>query len=492
MTFIPSSFGMSTEGNTSGNSGMVSNRIMFVGGNNITLSQATNSLRSATLTISSPNMFKAGVSTGGNSVGTSGTVSNQLIFAGGDNITLSQSTAAGGNTITISGATAVGAYSAGISNIGNTSGTSGTVASQVVFAGGNNVTLSQSVNGASATITVSAAGGGGAVSNAIQSVSSATNSGTNTSRWAADDHVHAGVFAAGVSNLSNDSGNTAVLPGRLVLAGGNNITLSQSSSNNNNMTVTISGAAGGGGGTLSSYEPYPIHNTGTAILSANTNTSGSATFIPFNVIEPVAARHINLLVSMNMTTGGTSSFQQSRTMSWGIYTRDSGANSTRMSALTSNSLSYAMTYNNSSITVSQATTTNDTGYAYSTTASAGLNISSQYTGLKRMQLLILTTLVPRDYYLGLFDRASSSSFNSGVLQSYYGNAISISGIAPMGSLSSAYSTGTNLVEGVGGPWLRNAGVFTSAGQTNLPNSLAISAMTNNLSVLPYMSFATTA
>lgn len=360
MTYVPQSYGMSNIGNTSGDTGAVSNRLVFAGGNNITLSQATN--------------------------------------------------ASGSGTLTIIGGAGAGAFEAGISsNLGNTSGTTGTVGGQIVFAGGNNVTLSQSVNAGSATLTISAGAGGG-----------------------------------------------------------------------------------GGGGTLSSYEPYPIHNTGTAVLSANTNTSGSATFIPFNVIEPVAARHINMLVSMNLTTGGTSSYNQSRTMSWGIYTRDTGANSTRMSVLTSNSLSYAMSYSNSSITISQATTTNDTGYAYSTTASAGLNISSQYTGLKRMQLLILTTLTPDDYYLGIFDRASSSSYNSGIVYSYYGNAISITGIAPMGSLSSAYSTGTNLVGGEGGNWLRNAGVFTSAGQTNLPNSLAISAMTNNLSVLPYMSFATTA
>lgn len=49
----------------------------------------------------------------------------------------------------------------GMTNIGNTSGTSGVVSSQIVFAGGNNITLSQSVNGQSATLTISAAAGGG-------------------------------------------------------------------------------------------------------------------------------------------------------------------------------------------------------------------------------------------------------------------------------------------------------------------------------------------
>lgn len=48
--------------------------------------------------------FSAGMSTGGNTSGNTGVATNQIVFAGGNNITLSQSTAAGGNTITISGA----------------------------------------------------------------------------------------------------------------------------------------------------------------------------------------------------------------------------------------------------------------------------------------------------------------------------------------------------------------------------------------------------
>lgn len=51
----------------------------------------------------------------------------------------------------------------GMSTQGNTSGTTGLVSNQMVFVGGNNITLSQSVNGQSATLTISgaAAGGGG-------------------------------------------------------------------------------------------------------------------------------------------------------------------------------------------------------------------------------------------------------------------------------------------------------------------------------------------
>lgn len=80
------------------------------------------------------------------------------------------------------------------------------------------------------------------VSNAVASVGSATNSGTNTSRFAADDHVHAGVFSIGVSNVGNTSGDTRVDVGRFVFAGGNNITLSQGTAANALNTITISAA----------------------------------------------------------------------------------------------------------------------------------------------------------------------------------------------------------------------------------------------------------
>jgi len=52
--------------------------------------------------------------------------------------------------------------SAGMSTQGNTSGTTGLVAAQLVLVGGDNVTLSQSVNGQSATLTISAGAGGAA------------------------------------------------------------------------------------------------------------------------------------------------------------------------------------------------------------------------------------------------------------------------------------------------------------------------------------------
>jgi type IV pilus assembly protein PilB len=60
-----------------------------------------------TISIGAP-AFSAGMSNIGNTQGTTGTVSNQIIFAGGNNITLSQSTGAGGNILSIAAARQIG------------------------------------------------------------------------------------------------------------------------------------------------------------------------------------------------------------------------------------------------------------------------------------------------------------------------------------------------------------------------------------------------
>ena len=65
-----------------------------------------------------------------------------------------------GNTISIGAP----AFSAGASNLGNTAGNTMTVSNQIVFAGGNNITLSQTTGAGGATMSIiGGAGGGGGV-----------------------------------------------------------------------------------------------------------------------------------------------------------------------------------------------------------------------------------------------------------------------------------------------------------------------------------------
>jgi hypothetical protein len=171
--------GVSTGGNTSGNTGTTIGTFVLAGGNQITLSQSTAAGSLATVTISGRDaIFGAGVSTGGNTSGTTGTVTGTLVLAGGNNITLSQSTNASGATITISAQTAASATvvsAIGVSTGGNTSGNTGTQVGTIVFAGIGNITLSQSTAaGSNATITIS-----GSQSTAPAAIAAGTQTGTS-------------------------------------------------------------------------------------------------------------------------------------------------------------------------------------------------------------------------------------------------------------------------------------------------------------------------
>lgn len=87
---------------TSGGAGFImlsSGTVTLAGGANITLSQAGNAV-----TISGPDpSFSAGMSTAGNTTGGSGMVQSLLLFVGGNNITLSGSHLVNSATITIVG-----------------------------------------------------------------------------------------------------------------------------------------------------------------------------------------------------------------------------------------------------------------------------------------------------------------------------------------------------------------------------------------------------
>lgn len=292
----------------------------------------------------------------------------------------------------------------------------------------------------------------------------------------------------GVSDLGNTLGTTGTVEGaggQYLFVGSQGITLSQSTNGANSGTVTILGVA-----PVFSYEPYPFNQSASSVLSANTNTSGAASFFPFIVAEPVAAGMLMMVQSMNFVTVGAASGRQSQTISYGLYSQGTGTNSTKLSAFTSHSYALEVTGNASSYTINQPTSSNTAGYTTGTTNSSGVNISSGYTGFKNVQFPVQSTLSPGNYWLGLFVRNSTSSNNVGISQSFVGGIIgsaTVQNIAPIGSFSTAFSTGTNVLLRWG-PYRIGQASFTSAAQTNLPGTVALSAMTHNVPVIPHMYF----
>lgn len=200
-------FGVSTLGNTSGTTGTVNGSLILIGGNNVTLSQSVNGA-SASITISAFNQSIQtqnclDASLAGNTSGTLALLSSgTMTLAGGNNITLSQV----GNAVTISAFTQTVQTQNCVDKTlaGNTSGTLALISSgTMTLAGGNNITLSQVGN----AVTISA------FTQTVQT-----------------QNCLNGTLAG------NTSGVLALISsGTLTLAGGNNITLSQAGN-----AVTIS------------------------------------------------------------------------------------------------------------------------------------------------------------------------------------------------------------------------------------------------------------
>ena len=206
----------------------------------------------------------AGIYAGGNTSGTMGTITaGSFCFAGGNNITLSQSSGANSSIISIIGA--VGGGGGVALSAGSQLATSGTIAfvnsynitfgmsdsTQVTASASFNQSAQTFLGGISASntlftsgtvtitgsniVTVKSAAGqiiiDASVSNTIPpiattvyDVATAGSIGTVT-RFAAEEHRHRGV---GQFQISGNTSNTSnVIYGSVVIAGGNNITLSQ-------------------------------------------------------------------------------------------------------------------------------------------------------------------------------------------------------------------------------------------------------------------------
>ena len=154
------SAGVSNVGNTAGNTTVnTGSRFVLAGGNNITLSQST-AAGATTVTVSAGaggGGFEGGMSTNGNTAGDTGFASQRLALVGSNNITLSGSTNGGSMTISINAPSPGAAqYSIGVSTGGNTAGNTGVTGTRIVFAGVSPVSLSQATDATGATISVNA------------------------------------------------------------------------------------------------------------------------------------------------------------------------------------------------------------------------------------------------------------------------------------------------------------------------------------------------
>lgn len=341
--------GVSTAGNTLGNTGLASQQVVLVGGNNITLSQATAAGGLGTITISAGNggAVQTGISgiVVSNTTYTSGTVT----FQNANGISFGSSGANG-----ISASYTVPTQSVQTQNLvdvslsGNTAGVLALISSgTLVIAGGNNITISQ----AGQSITISGPNAGGAQTGISSIVVSNTTYTAGQVSFVNTNGISFGSSGAGGISASYTvpaaqsvqtqnlidvtlSGNTAgalalISSGTMALAGGNNITLSQagqsvtiSAANQSVQTqnlhdVSLSGNTAGvlalvSSGTLvfAGGNNITLSQAGQSITISGANAGGAQTGIS------------GIVVSNTTYTSGTVTFQNANGISFG----SSGAN----------------------------------------------------------------------------------------------------------------------------------------------------------------------
>lgn len=253
------SFGVGTGGNTAGTTGQItgtSPNVLFVGGNNITLSQSSAG-SAATISIIGPSAAAAGtgsfgVGSGGNTAGSTGQVtgtSPNILFVALGGLTASQSSNGASATISLS-SPRVGTMSFGVGGLGNTAGTTGQISNsspniQIVALGG--ITASQSIDNNSILVL--------SLSAPVQS-----------------EETNIGTGSIGVGTVGNTAGNTGQISNTsptVLFVGLGAITASQATDTNRAVTISFSAPA-------QTVQPIGTISLG---MSTSGNTAGTASLI---------------------------------------------------------------------------------------------------------------------------------------------------------------------------------------------------------------------
>lgn len=285
----------------------------------------------------------------------------------------------------------------------------------------------------------------------------------------------------GVSNLGNTAGSTGtVSTGTVVFVGLNGITLSQSTgAAGSNATISISGPVG----TLSAYAVVPGAGLGGPIPFAQSSISlgqNSVYFVPVNLDHQVTADHVRIPVMVTNSSSAAASVQKGQTVDFGIYTRH-GTNATVLTLHYSTSYTIAASHSsNASWMLSLITAIgNSTSYNTLTASSAGLNLSASLHGARELIAPVSSLLSQGEYWFALRNSTSTAGAGGAVLN--------------MSNLAVAYQTFNRVgisTNATASGWYRAAGLGTYSTTTGaLPGGVSMTQI-NQLGTVPIMFLAT--
>lgn len=461
------SIGISTNGNTAGSTGFVHGRYMLVGGANVTLSQSTNASGYATLSIVGGGGVGGGIALqAGTQTATSGTV----IFSNSNGVTFGMSD---NSVVTASvGGVAAGSFSAGTTRV---------ALGEVVFSNSNGLTFGldgSTVTGSYTVPTQSNQTLGLYASSQTtgQSSSSTVNATALTLRGmgAATVGLSGGeVIISAPTNYLTTAALSNHSHGNPTLALTN--LSGTTASNSNGLTLSLSAAAGGPGGGAATISMWPLQGeVGWATNSVmfggvSGSTGGSTQFTASGRIYSIPFPHqlefaeINMLVAA-VTNAGTGSATNGQML--GFYTLN---NNSALSLHTSYHWGHVISQN--SATAHTRIMWAGTNSAANTTTTQG-NVSASFTGVRAIQLNDAAGTLsahPGGYYVGVMVTQRSTNVNVWAINTYgYFTGSQTSGASKMGAstydgdgFQGIFSTTTNTNVIIGGIYLPSS-IHTSA------------------------------
>lgn len=478
---------------TTNSSQILNGGYALAGGNGVTLQQSNNTVsvsvatnyqsQGAYLTTAAQSTQTLGFTLGGNiaTTNSSQVAAGGYILAGGNGVTIQQSN----NTVSLSVATAYqsqGAYlttaaQSTQTNAFSLGGNTGTTNSSVmgaggyVIAGGSNVTLSMSNNSLSihaATNALTTA----ALSNhshgnptlALTNLTGTTASASNGFTLSLSAAAPGAAAENNAINLlgANTAGNTTAT-GSTIGWSGINLTLSGTNNSIVNISAPATSSLSGtgvvsisvNGSTVFIGVPVTTFNSsvfGKQLEFAQSSSSiGQNTlyFFPEIIHDYVQGSIIKIPVLITATsTNVNSSAPRGFTASVGVYTRQTGTNSTALTRIYSTSYTLGANFSSNSATVSIITGLGNST-SYSTTAPSGTSASNLVHGARELLLGMATTFAPGEYWFGYAHSTSSGNTNPALFQishvigsSQTGNAMGVAANASLIGIQQNIGLGT--------------------------------------------------